>query len=136
MSFQKIPQILFTTLICLVWFVNGLYCKLLNFVPRHRLIVSEILGNEYATLLTNAIGLSEVLMVVWILSRIKKRFCAISQMAIIGTMNILEFFLVPDLLLFGRMNILFAGIFIALIYINEFVVASRNISAQMQSDHA
>jgi hypothetical protein len=47
------------------------------------------------------------------------------QMVIVGIMNILEFFLAPHLLLFGRMNILFAAIFVALIYINEFALTSH-----------
>jgi hypothetical protein len=61
-------------------------------------------------------------MVVWILSRIKSRFCAIFQMAIVGAMNVIEFMLAADILLFGRMNIVFASLFIALIYFNEFVL--------------
>jgi hypothetical protein len=115
------PQILATIVITLVWFVNGFFCKVLNLVPRHQEIVARILGKENAWLFTKAIGVSEVLMVVWILSRIKSRFCALFQMAIVGTMNILEFVLVPDLLLFGKLNILFASAFIALIYLDEFV---------------
>lgn len=111
-----------TTFICLVWLANGLFCKVLNLVPRHQEIVARILGEQYSWLITKAIGVSEMLMVVWILSRIKIRFCAIFQMVIIATMNMIEFVLAPDLLLFGRMNIVFASIFIVLIYVNEFVV--------------
>jgi hypothetical protein len=122
MPIRKTLQIILTTVICLVWFINGIYCKILNQVPRHRQIVSEILGPDHATFLTNAIGLSEVLMVVWILTRIKGRLCAIFQMVIVGTMNVIEFTLVPDLLLFGRFNIVFATFFIVLIYINEFIL--------------
>ena len=70
-------------------------------------------------------------MVGWILSRIKSRFCAIFQMAIVGTMNIIEFILVPDLLLFGKMNIVFASIFIAVIYVNEFVFRKRETINQV-----
>ena len=36
-------------------------------------------------------------------------------------MNILEFILVPDLLLFGRFNAAFATVFILVVYANEFV---------------
>ena len=122
---NRLPYILFTVVISLVWFVNGFFCKVLNLVPRHQQIVARILGEQYAWLATKAIGVSEILMVVWILSRIESRFCAITQMAIIGTMNIIEFFLAPDLLLFGRMNILFASAFIALIYVNEFIFRKR-----------
>ena len=118
---QRLPHILATIIIALVWFVNGFFCKILNFVPRHQEIVARILGEQYSWLFTKAIGVSEILMVVWILSRIKSRFCAIFQMAIVGTMNIIEFILAPDLLLFGRLNIAFAAIPIVLIYVNEFL---------------
>src|SRR5688572_20733939 len=59
----------------LVWLINGLVCKFLNFVPRHELIVSRILGTEYASLITKAIGIAEMLMVVWIFSGLKSRYC-------------------------------------------------------------
>jgi len=122
MTSLKLLHVLTTALICLIWFVNGFFCKVLNLVPRHQEIVGRILGEEYSWLFTKAIGVSEILMVVWILSRIRTRFSTIFQMAIVGTMNIMEFVLVPDLLLFGRMNIVFASIFIVLIYVNEFVL--------------
>jgi hypothetical protein len=125
MARYKIVHVMLTVVICLVWFVNGLYCKVLNFVPRHQLIVSRIAGDDYAWFLTKAIGLSEMMMVAWIVSKIKSRACAIFQILIVGTMNMMEFMLVPDLLLFGRMNIVFASLFILMIYINEFVVRSE-----------
>ena len=107
-------------LIAGVWFINGLFCKVLNLVPRHEEIVSRILGVDYSSLLTKTIGVLEILMAIWILTGIKSQFNVIAQLVIIATMNILEFWLVPDLLLFGRFNIVFATIFIALIYLNEF----------------
>lgn len=108
--------------ISLVWFVNGLFCKVLNLVPRHEQIVSRILINEHSRLLTILIGLSEIVMTVWILSAFKKRFCAITQIVVIAAMNTLEFILVPDLLLWGRFNLLFALLFILLVYCNEFLL--------------
>lgn len=59
-------------------------------------------------------------MAIWIVSGIAKRSNAIVQTAIIATMNVLEFFLAPDLLLWGRMNALFAFLFILLIAYKEF----------------
>jgi len=118
----NIIKLILTAFICIVWFVNGLFCKILNLVPRHQEIVGRILEEEYSWLFTKAIGIAEMLMVVWIVSKIRSRFCAIFQIAIVGTMNFIEFILVPDLLLFGRMNIVFASIFIVIIYVNEFVL--------------
>jgi DoxX-like family len=101
-----------TILTALVWLANGLWCKLLNGVPRHRSIVAEILGATYATPLTFAIGALEVLMAIWIISGIRPRLCVILQIVTIATMNVLEYILVPELLLFGRWNALFAALFI------------------------
>ena len=107
-------------LIATVWIANGLFCKVLNLVPRHQEIVARILGNDHSRLLTILIGLSEIAMAVWILSRIRSRVSAITQIIIIAVMNTLEFFLAPDLLLWGKANAIFAFLFILLIYYNEF----------------
>jgi hypothetical protein len=105
-----------------VWIANGLFCKVLNLVPRHQQIVGRILGEEYARTFTFLIGCSEILMAIWVLSRIKPRLNALTQMGIVATMNVLEFILVPDLLLWGRLNSFFALCFIVLVYLNEFVL--------------
>jgi hypothetical protein len=110
-----------TYTIALVWIANGLFCKVLNFVPRHEMIVGSILGGTYAPILTKIIGLSEICMAIWILSGIKSRLCAWAQMSIVATMNILELILVPDLLLWGEFNAVFALIFILLVFYAEFV---------------
>lgn len=113
--------------IAIIWLVNGLFCKVLNLVPRHQEIVGEILNldKSSASVLTILIGVSEIIMVVWILSRIKHRLNAVAQIIIIATMNILEFLLVPNLLLWGELNSVFAFLFILLIYYNEFVVNNK-----------
>ena len=123
-NIRLISQIL-NYLIALVWLVNGLFCKILNLVPRHEQIVSRILGNSFAECFTKTIGLLEVLMAVWILSRFKPHLNAIAQAVIILTMNILEFKLVPDLLLWGKANLFFSMLFVALILINDFFVMNR-----------
>lgn len=116
---SRIYQII-RALIALVWLVNGLFCKVMNLVPRHQQIVEQILGTGHSRLLTVLIGISEIVMTIWILSNYRSRLNAVTQMVVIGIMNILEFLLVPQLLLWGRFNILFAVMFIALIYYNEF----------------
>ena len=116
-------------LIAFVWLVNGLLCKVLNLVPRHQEIVARILGENYARPITLSIGLSEILMAIWIISRIRPGTNAIFQIIIIATMNTLEFILVPDLLLWGKFNALFALLFICLIYYNEFVIKNKTAVA-------
>jgi hypothetical protein len=114
-----------TVFISLVWLVNGLVCKVLGFVPRHEMIVARILGNEYAYAATKFIGVMETLMFVWVISRIQKRLCAVTQIILVAAMNLMEFILVPDLLLFGKFNSMIAFLFICLIYYNEFVLNAR-----------
>lgn len=124
-------QNIFTIAIALVWLINGLFCKLLNLVPRHQMIVSRILGDEYADIATKFIGVLEILMFVWIISRIKTKYCAFTQILVIAAMNIIEFILAPDLLLFGKLNIILAAVLIIIIFINEILISKssyKNIS--------
>lgn len=118
MKERRKHQIL-TCFIATVWLINGLFCKVLNLVPRHQEIVSRILG-DHAQLLTLLIGVSEIIMAAWILSSVWTRLNAMTQILVIATMNTLEFFLVPDLLLWGKTNAFFAFLFILVIYYNEF----------------
>lgn len=118
-------------LIATVWLVNGLFCKVLNLVPRHEQIVARILGDDYSRTLTVLIGLTEVVMAIWILTKFKTKFNAITQMAVVTTMNILEFILAADLLLWGRMNSVFAFLFIGLVFYNEFVL-NKKLNLQIE----
>jgi hypothetical protein len=108
-----------------IWLVNGLFCKVLNLVPRHQRIVARIIGDSHAEVLTRSIGFAEIAMAVWILSGIRPRSNALTQVVVIATMNALEFALAPDLLLWGRLNALFAFLFILLILYNEFYLRIR-----------
>lgn len=122
---DKAIHTLLTYCIATVWIANGLICKVLSLVPRHQQIVAKILGNEHSRLLTIAIGCSEILMAIWILSKMKTRLNAITQIAIVATMNTLEFILVPDLLLWGKLNAFFAFLFILAVYFNEFYLNKK-----------
>ena len=125
-SIIKTIHKIFTFLTAAVWLINGLFCKVLNFVPRHEQIVGQILGEDFAKPLTILIGLAEIGMAIWILSRIKPKINAVFQMTVVAAMNVLEFILVPDLLLFGKANAIVAAGFIFLIYINEFVLGKHS----------
>ncbi len=107
-------------LIAVVWFINGLFCKVLNLVPRHQEIVGRILGEDYSRPLTFAIGLAEIGMGIWILSGFKPRLNAIVQILVVTIMNILEFILVQDLLLWGKFNALFAFLFVLIVYFHAY----------------
>jgi hypothetical protein len=114
--------------IAAVWLINGLFCKVLHLVPRHRQIVSSILGNDYAEVFTLLIGVAEIIMAIWIIAAIAISFNTIIQITIVACMNLLEFILVPHLLLWGRYNAVFALLFIALVYYYGFVLYKNKIT--------
>lgn len=104
----------------LVWLLNGLYAKIFGLVPRHRDIVARVVGETYADELTLAIGVAEVLFAVWIASGRRAHAAAVLQIVGVMSMNVIEFVLVPDLLLWGRLNILFALAYVWLVYMHTF----------------
>lgn len=108
-----------------VWLINGLACKVLDLVPRHRQIVGRILGDEHSLALTRFIGGAEILMAIWILSGIASKLNAAAQIVIVLTMNIIELLIAPDLLLFGRLNIVIAMLFSGLVYYRAFQMAEN-----------
>ncbi len=124
MTKSKLHKIL-TYCIATVWIANGLFCKVLNFVPRHEQIVARILGGDHSRQLTVLIGLSEIIMAAWILSGYKTKLNAIVQIGVVVMMNTLEFILVPDLLLWGKINSIFALLFILVVYFNEFYLNKK-----------
>ncbi|MCW3117943.1 MAG: hypothetical protein JWM28_2025 [Chitinophagaceae bacterium] len=122
---SKLQHKILSYFIALVWLLNGIFCKVLNMVPRHREIVARILGENYADFFTKVIGVAEIFMFIWIVSKIKSTFCAITQIFIIILMNIIEFLFAPDLLLYGRMNLFLALLFASLIFYNEFILHKK-----------
>ena len=124
MNLNIIHKIL-TFCIAAVWIANGLFCKVLNLVPRHELIVAQILGDDYSRILTILIGLSEITIAIWFLTKYRSKLNAIMQIGIVAAMNVLEFIIVPNLLLWGKLNSFFAFVFILLVYINEFHIKRK-----------
>lgn len=122
MRSRRLPNQLLNIGIAAVWGINGLVCKVLHVVPRHEAIVARILGPAHSGIITTIIGALELLMAAWILSRIKPRLNTIVQVAVIACMNTIEFLKAPDLLLFGRMNAVWAALLISIILINEYVI--------------
>src|SRR5258708_39481658 len=82
-----------------VWVFHGLYSKIFNGIPRHRLIVGKILGVARAGIATKAIGLLEVLLGIWALTGLQPVGCAGVQTAAILAMNTLEIILARELLI-------------------------------------
>ena len=124
---RKVYKIL-NLCIAAVWIANGLFCKVLNLVPRHEQIVARILGDTYSRPVTILIGISEVVMALWILLGYKSKLNAMVQIVIVATMNTLEYILVPDLLLWGKLNSVFAFFFILVVYYNEFYFNRKQLN--------
>jgi len=82
-----------------VWVFHGLYSKILNGIPRHRMIVAKILGSANARSATLAIGFLELLLGVWVFTGWYSAPCAVIQTAAIISMNMLEIALAAELLI-------------------------------------
>src|SRR2546422_5015417 len=94
-TFHMLAQIVIGS----VWVFHGLYSKVLNGIPRHRLIVEKILGAAKAGIATKAIGILEVLLGFWAFSGWQPVGCASVQTAAIVAMNTLEIGLARELLI-------------------------------------
>ena len=108
-TFQTISAVLIGS----VWIFHGLYSKILNGIPRHRLIVARILGERFARPATRLIGIAEVLLGVWVFTGWQPIVCAAVQTAALLSMNALEILLAGDLLISAVgmviLNLAFAG---------------------------
>lgn len=104
-----------TLAIATVWVANGVWAKILGNVPRHEAIVARVLGADVAPWLIVLIGVGELAIAGWVLSRFRPRVCAAVQIALVLSMNVLEFVFARDVLLFGGLNFIFALGFCALL---------------------
>ena len=107
--------------IALIWIGNGLYAKILGYVPRHEQIVGIFFGEEHARTLTVLIGMAELVMAAWVLSGRWPKVCGATQIGVILTMNVLEFTYARHLLLHGENNLVYAVLFCVLIGYHYFV---------------
>lgn len=82
-----------------VWVFHGIYSKILNGIPRHRLIVGKILGKERALIAIRVIGALEFLLGVWAFTGWQPVWCASIQTMAIVAMNSLEILLARELLI-------------------------------------
>ncbi len=88
-----------TILIGSVWVFHGLYSKISDGIPRHRQIVERILGEGLADFATLFIGVSEVLLGLWVFTCLWRKACALVQTLALVSMNFLEILLAKDLLI-------------------------------------
>lgn len=86
-----------TVVIGSVWIVFGLYCKVLDQVPRHRRIVERVLGAQWGWLIL-VIGVGETMLGLWVFTGWERVVCAAVMTAAILGMNALEIWLAKELL--------------------------------------
>ncbi|MBU6328082.1 MAG: hypothetical protein KGQ89_10665, partial [Verrucomicrobia bacterium] len=99
-----------------VWIFHGLYSKILDGVPRHRMIVARILGEDIAKPATMFIGAMEVMLGLWVILEKRKRLCAATQTAALVTMNTLEILFARDLLINAPGMVILNAVFIFVIW--------------------
>ena len=99
-----------------VWVFHGFYSKLLNGIPRHRLIVGKVLGDQIAGRATKTIGCLEVLVGVWAFSGVARVDCAVVQTLAIVSMNALEIAFARSLLISASGMVILNLAFLAAIW--------------------
>lgn len=82
-----------------VWVFHGLYSKLVGGIPRHKLIVGRVIGDDRALWVTPLIGICEILLGIWFFTTIAPRIRASLQTVALVSMNTLEMIYARDLLL-------------------------------------
>jgi uncharacterized membrane protein YphA (DoxX/SURF4 family) len=97
-----------------VWLFHGFYSKLLDGIPRHRLIVGRVLGENLAQPAVLVVGLLEICLGFWVFSGLYRKTCAAVQTLAIVAMNTLEIFFARDLLISAPGMILLNMAFLAL----------------------
>jgi len=105
-----------TVLIGSVWVFHGLYSKILAGIPRHRLIVGRILGEEWAGRAIVTIGVLEILLGLWAFSGRFRVGCAAVQTVAIIAMNFLEIRLANDLLISGLGMLVLNAAFLSVVW--------------------
>ena len=90
-----------TPALAAVWLVHGLYNKLLGGAPRHLAIVQSVpgLGGPTGARMLVAVGLAEVGIAAWMISRRAPLWCAAVQTLLLLAMNVVELTFARPLLL-------------------------------------
>ncbi len=75
--------------VAFVWLYEGLWCKLLGREPRQRDVVAAVprFGAAIGGTFLVALGVVEVVLALWVLSRVAPHACAIAQVALLVALN-------------------------------------------------
>ena len=111
-AFHNLAQIVIGS----VWVFHGFYSKILNGIPRHRLIVGKILGAANAGIATKAIGLLELMLGLWAFTGCQPVGCAVVQTAALVAMNTLEIIMAEELLISAAGMVILNLVFLTLVW--------------------
>jgi len=84
------PILLIRVTIAAVWLYEGLWCKLLNRMPSQADVVAAVplLGHRFGAAFLKLLGALEVVIALWVLSGLAPAVCAITQAALLLTLNL------------------------------------------------
>lgn len=99
-----------------VWIFHGLYSKVLNGIPRHKMIVAEILGEAIADVAVIGIGILEILLGCWVITGLFRRLNATVQTLALVSMNTLEILLARQFLISAGGMVILNFCFLTLVW--------------------
>ena len=84
-----VPWWLIHSAVAAVWLYEGLWCKLLGREPNQARIVAEVprLGLRFGGTFLKTLGLAEVILAVWVVSRVAPFLCALTQTGLLVALN-------------------------------------------------
>jgi len=117
-----------------VWLIHGLYNKLLGGAPRHLAIVQSVpgLAGVVGVRVLVAVGVFEVAIALWIVSRRAPRLCAATQTIVLLAMNVVELTYARALLLWPAGLIPVNLLFLAAAWYAASPTLVRNVRARLR----
>ena len=87
--FLLVPVGVIHVAVAAVWLYEGLWCKLLRGEPRQAKIVEAVphYGLHFGAAFLRALGIVEVVIALWVLSRLQPVACAVVQTVLLITLN-------------------------------------------------
>ena len=83
------PWWLIHVAVAAVWLYEGLWCKLLGREPKQARVVAAVpqLGARFGTPFLTMLGIVEVVLALWVLSRLAPVLCAVAQTVLLVVLN-------------------------------------------------
>lgn len=84
-----VPWWLIHSAVAAVWLYEGFWCKLLGQEPNQTRIVAAVprLGLRFSGAFLKTLGMAEVMLAVWVVSRVAPILCALTQTGLLIALN-------------------------------------------------